>query len=260
MFSQEFEDDNEDLILTEDETDVIINNLKDELIMESILEQIENPFNNSFGNADYLDIFETRYTYLTTVYKNSTTFINKINEVKDNMYSEIFEAITKKFDLKYTSGNFDKMECTRELYSFFVLDYRDNLITYLTNLIIKEKKSLALSFNDTSKSLGVNALKKVLKNKEDAIIISNLPLIIDEIVKRDFDNLDIISDICNDDISCSTNYHINEYFLKDFSISPSKDFINLFFNVLINKTDGFSSIINQIKMDLLQLAPKKESN
>ena len=28
MFSQEFEDDNEDLILTEDETDVIINNLK----------------------------------------------------------------------------------------------------------------------------------------------------------------------------------------------------------------------------------------
>ena len=51
--SKNFEDTEleNDLVLTEDESDEIINNLKDELIMESILEQIENPLNNFFGNA-----------------------------------------------------------------------------------------------------------------------------------------------------------------------------------------------------------------
>ena len=261
MLNEDFftDEDDEDLVLTEDESDTIINNLKDELIMESINEQIKDPLNNSFGNADYLDIFTSRYQYLSECYKDSPSFIKKLNDIKELIYNNIFESITQKFNLSYNLSNINIIECASNLYYFFVIDYKQNLIDYILNDIFKNKKSILLSLQEPkyTKNLTINALKKVLKNKDDAIIISNILSVVDSIIKNDKDNLDVISDICKLDIEESNNYSIYQYFLKDFSLAPNKDFNNLFFKSIINRKEGFAFIVNEIKMELLENAPKK---
>lgn len=255
----EVESDESELILTEDETDNIINNLKDELILESIIQQIKHPFDNSYGNTDYLNIFETRYNYLIDVYKDSTTFISKISYVREVMYSEIFNTIIKKFNLSYTDNGLDVVEYTKYLYNFFCLDYKDDLINYFVNTILKNEKSIASSLSDPmySKTLSANALKKVLKSRNEAVIIANITEVIKNIVQSDMDNLVIIKSICDDDIADATKFYINKFFLVDFSISPSKDFKNIYFSIILNKEQGYNDIINQVKMNLYNIVPKK---
>ena len=257
-YSDSYEDNNE-LILTDDESDQIISNLKDELILESIMEQIDQPFNNSFNNTDYLDLFETRYNYLSEIYRDSSTFINKINDLKENLYSDIFKSITSKYHINYTDNGFDIVECATVLYNFFCLDYKDNIIRYIQSIILSEKKSLANNYADPqySKSLSANALKKTLKNKNDALIIANINDIIFNIVNRDSDNLEIIRIITNSDMMEYTNNRMYQFFLSDFSMSLDKDFSKIFFNIIINKLDGYSIIINTIKTNLFNLFPKK---
>lgn len=255
--TREPETDDSELILNEFESDQIINTLKDELIMENILEQVKYPLDN---DVDYLDIFETRYRYLSDVYKDSTMFIEKLNNVKDAIYSELFTAIVKKFNFSYTDNTLDINQCAKDLYNFFILDYKENLIQYFINTILLQKKSLALSLSDPqySKKVGVNALKKLLKHREDAIIISNINTVIQSIISNSTDNLELIKTMVADDIDEVSNYHVYQYFLNDFTIAPNSDFNDRFFDIIKNKREGYSAIINEVKILLLNLAPKKD--
>lgn len=255
----EVESNDDELILTEDESDEILSNLKDELILESIMEQIDNPFNNTSKNTDYLELFNTRYSYLTSVYNNSTSFIDKLNVVRDNIYNEIFKRIVNKFNISYTDNGFDINETANSLYHFFCLDYRDNIIEYLINHIMKERKSLSANLSEPqySKTLSANALKKVIKNRDIALILANINEVIKNLISRENDNLEVIKSICNYDIAEVTNFHINQYFLIDFSMSPNADFNQIYFGILLNKEEGYSSIINDVKTKIFNIAEKK---
>lgn len=258
MIENSYKDvDEEDLVtLTELESDEIINNLKDELIMENILEQIKNPLNTP--NKNYLELFETRYIYLRMVYIDSTSFINKLDEVKVTMYNDIFKKITDKFFITYDDTNIDIIACATDLYDFFILNFKDNLVDFITSTITKEKKSLALELNntDSTKKLGYIALRKILKNKDDALIISNVTTAINNIIGRDVKGIDIIKQICKLDIDEATNFRIFKYFFNDFSLNIEDNFIKIFFSSLLNKEEGYSFIINTIKSELLNIAPK----
>jgi len=258
-----FDDWNEDLVLTEDESNSLITNLKDELILENILEQIENPFSNLNNQTDYLELFKIRYNYLYFNYNTSTDFIKKLNDIRDEMYITIFKSITKKFNISYSSDLIDINECAENLYYFFILGYKNNIISFFFNNIIKEKKNLATSVINTvkdAKNATSIALKKILKNKEDAIIIPNINLVINTIIENSNDNLEVIKNICENDLEEVSNYKINQYFINDFSLCPEKDFIEIFFRPIKEKYEGYSFIINDLKTKLMNTAPKKNKN
>ena len=253
-------EDDELLLITDEESDNIINDLKDELILESIMVQIDKPFSSGHKNTDYLDIFETRYNYLITVYAESVDFVNKITEIKMTMYSEIFHKITTKYGIEYTDGNFDLCETVKYLYHFFCLDYQDNIVQYIVATIRHDKKSLSALYTEStfSKSLSANALKKVLKNRDEAIIIANLKDVVDTIISQDMDSLDVIKKITEEDAMEATNYKIYKYFLTDFILAPPKNFAKLYFEILYDKGEGYSTIINEIRTILYNYAPKKK--
>ena len=253
-------EDDENTVLTEAETDVILSELKDELLLESILEQIKNPLNSSYGNSDYLEIFRMRYNYLKEAYGSNKNFIKKLKELKYKIYFEIFDEIVRKFNLEYSPSNLSIEDCVYDLYSFFVLNYKDNIVDYIINIIIKEKKNLVkdLKHAKYSKSIGCSSLKKIFKYKEDAIILSNITNIINNIVNLERDNLDVISDICENDFNEVSNYNIYQYFITGFAMAPNNDFNDIFFKPLKKKEEGYTHIINDVRNHLLNINKRKD--
>ena len=247
-------------VLTADESDEIISRLNDELILESILDQIQHPLNSVATTRDYLTVFENRYNYLHEVYIESSDFISALDAARYNIYTHIFDAITDHYKITYDSDDFDIITAVQALYNFFCLDYLDDIVAYLIHIITTSKKSIVLSLADPtySKSLSTKALKKVLKDRDDAIIIAHISTVVQNIVSvPGYDPVQLIDDITQLDIYDATKYHMYKYFIDDGTFIPQQDFAQQYFDILIHKKQGYSRIISEIKTYLLDTAPKK---
>lgn len=255
MLNQNYDyQDNEDYILSDLEKKDIINNLTDDLLIENILEQIAKPSVNFFNMTNYIEIFKERLTYLKNIYKENNEFLNDLKDIEIKFYDEIFTAICKKFNITTDDSNLNIIDITEYLYIFFILNYKENLIYFYTDFIIKNKESLAKAFNEKEmdvKKISVTSLKKIFSNKNDVTILASLRNIIDFINNdEDIDNLELIENICCSDIEEATNYFIKKSFIDDMSLAVNKDFVKIFLSPIINKTEGYSFIITEVNTNL----------
>lgn len=243
----------EDNTLESNEQELLLINMTDELLIESINEQIESPHSIFYETTNYIDVFETRYKYLSERFRDTPDFINSLVEARHQFFLDIFNKIKKKFDFEVdefeTEDNMYIM--TRVLYEFLILEYVPNIKNFVLQYINVNRKSLVATFETKTKNLDSISLKKVLKNKADAIIIANLYSIIEDLTAIDFSTEDVLSYIVSYDESEYNNYFMNKYFIEDKALVSNK-FTGKFLSVLKKGNDNYHRIVNEIQLELLQ--------
>ena len=85
-------------------------------------------------------------------------------------------------------------EIGRNAYEFFVVNLRENITNFLKNYICINKSSLAELFTDEYKRKDVTTtnMKRLTKNKDDVVILSNIISVIYHILDLDLDPEDFM--------------------------------------------------------------------
>ena len=144
---------------------------------------------------------------------------------------------------------------TSVLYEFLILNYTENVKTFVINYINANKKSLSKNYTKI-KNLDTTSLKKTLRNENDIIMIANIYDIVENIINIDFSISDICKIIIETDMHEYNNYFINKYFVEE-QLLVSDSFKDNFLSILNKNNDKYYKIISDIQLELLQNATKK---
>lgn len=243
------EDDDLDL----NEQKLLLLKLNDELLIESIDEQINRPMTLYCEKTNYLDIFDDRYKYIVERFKDVPDLLLQVAEVREDFYGTIFEKICKKFDLELDDMTNDNniYIMTKVLYEFLILYYIDNVKAYVKQYIIRNKRSLVERFGG-EKKLDLTAMKKSVKNSANAIIITSMYKIIELICDTREDSIkNVLELIISEDEAEFNNYFMKKYFIEEEVLTSDK-FNEVFFSILNPNGDFFMRIVNEIQLDFIQ--------
>jgi hypothetical protein len=247
-----------DDVITPQEQTVLLNNLTDELLLENIYEQIEKPIMDLYDPTNFIDVFESRYKFLQMRFRETPDFISALNDTRRHFYISIFDKINARFGFTIDLTTEMIYPITKALYEFFILNYKENIETFIIQYIQENKKSLVSSFDDGSKNLDLISLKKIFKNKNDAVVLSNIYRIVDMIINQELPAKNILELIVSADPSESTNFFINRIFIEEeMEVDVEKGFSGIFLDNLIRKSDGYTKIINGLQMELFNIFPRK---
>ena len=254
MLDYDFEEigtEDDDLDLNEQK--LLLLKLNDELLIESIDEQINKPMTLYCEKTNYLDIFDDRYKYITERFKDVPDLLAQVAEVREDFYGTIFEKICKKYGLELDDMTNDNniFIMTKVLYEFLILYYIDNVKAYVKQYIIRNKRSLVERFGG-EKKLDLAAMKKSVKNSTNAIIITSMYKIIEAICDdRDTSIKDVLRLIISEDESEFNNYFMEKYFIQEEVLTSDK-FNQVFFSILNPSGDSYMRIVNEIQLDYIQ--------
>lgn len=176
------------------ELNEILTELPFDLIKESILEQINDPISS---RTNYIDVILDKVRVFEAQYDEDEELLEELHEQINNFMLSIIHAIDDKFNLlidynEIASGNIIEIgEC---IYNYFVVRYVKNITRFITKYIFKNKKSISQSYGDAAKKdVSTLAFKKQIKNNDDLCIITNLPLIIKDIINTNLNSYEFIS-------------------------------------------------------------------
>ena len=245
---------NEDGSLEANEQELLLLNLTDELLVESITDQINNPSSIFYDKSNYLDTFNTRYNYINTRFKDVPDLLQAVKEAKSEFYANVFKQICDKFGLTLDEdiNENDMYVMTTVLYEFLVINYVDNVTGFVIQYILNNKKSIIENFANKDKKLENISLNKKVKNSNDVIILASMYKIVEHIISLGLTTNDILRYIISADEGEFNNYFMNKYFVQEEVITSTK-FDDVFFSVLNKENDSYMRMINEIQMEYLRL-------
>lgn len=207
---------------TESEREELASKLSDEIIVANIREQLASPMLNSTLNNNVLKYFNERYDYITRMYCDDLKLIQICKTIRKNIYVEIFNEITRRFsigtNLDDYSDNEDFYFYVNEMYIFFVINYKTNLINFFKSYIYNNKKEIIKQFKNNSekKDLLFKSLKKTFGDSDDIHLIYNLEEIIRSYIELNTSDFEIIFDTIIEQDPYELNLHtINSLILEN---------------------------------------------
>jgi len=244
---------------TETERAELLAKLSDEVLLTNIEEQLKNPFINSVSYNDMLSIFDNRYDFIMQFYPEDESIIERCKDIKKNIYSKIYNVITTRFsitsDLNEIIGTDDFYFYTRELYNFFILKYRTNLVNFFISYLYSHKKDLVKEYEneEEKKDLMYRSLKKNLNNNEDILLLYYMENIINDFSQNEDEPEFIVEEIISTDEYEATNFAMKELLIDNrFNTTLEKMFIGEFFKPL-NDEEFQYDIYSSIRNDLITL-------
>lgn len=184
------------------ETELLLVDLPMDVIKESIRYQIQNPLST---RVNYVDAVNDIFRELRTQYAEDPEVLSTVNSYISDFYSFIIHETDQKFDLGIDTETFetaDYLQVGTAVYNFIILRYQKNITKFIQRYIAKNKKALVEHFDRETKKKDVTtiATKKKVKNKDDALIISNLPSVINYIINIEVEPAIFISYASNDEL------------------------------------------------------------
>lgn len=250
---------NEKNFYDDNEINEIINYLSYDLILENLKKQISK--DEGYGDINYLEVFNEKFNYIILTYGNNQEIVNKITELKHEFYLITLNAIEENFGFKM---NFKDIILREELYNiisiiykFFIINFNNTLISFYSNYIRKESKSIIKAFKNqiNYKDLYFTLLKKKL-NKESSIIIFSIGKIIDTI---EFEYIeDFIDLVIKNDVDEYDNYIINKLFNSEEFIDDLLCDINKFKEIVKTKIKEDITIQQSVKSIIFEELAGKE--
>ncbi len=246
-----FTPDEEYEIITSAETDSLISDFPIELLKENLRYQIENPLST---DVNYLETIMDRYHVLKGDFGDNEDAMEILTNETMDFFNFVIGQINDKFELSLNVDMYDNLQDCIDggmiLYRFLVLRYRKNVTKYLTKFITKNKKSLIEEFEDDLKKKDVTtvASKKKNKNRDDALIIANLPNIISYIMSLEIEPLDFMKYIAGEDnfeASYITRLILEGNLMSNFV----PGYLN---NIVVDYRDIMDEIQTDVKMKLMK--------
>ncbi|QXN67899.1 hypothetical protein FPHOBKDP_00145 [Listeria phage LPJP1] len=221
----------------------IITNISEDIMIDNILSQINDTDIQDLSEVrkSFFEYFEERYNFVKKNYNDDDEAMQNCREVFDDILNQIIKAISEKysFDLFFSDILlFDtKVEITKSLYYFFVINIRENIENMIYYFIMKNRKTLVKMFNTISKeerkNLSYINLSSAINN-DYTTMIYHLSMIIDNIEIPT--NEDIIELMVEDNSYELYNYvTVNTLVLTNFcEVNYNENFYSIFLDIIKN--------------------------
>ncbi len=175
--------DNENMINVFD-VERILGDLPLDIIKENVKSQIEDPLVFISNQCD--EVYETIDEAMEE-FGHIDDHRNELIEMKEDFSIFILKELDNKFNLGVdfeNIGDFEIHEIAQNCYDFFVLNLNENISNFLLNYILNNKSSLCEMFGDEYRRKDVTTInmKKITKNRDDVLILSNLNSVINNIL------------------------------------------------------------------------------
>jgi hypothetical protein len=214
--------------LTEKDIENIINSLSDDIIFDSLKEQIENVFISADTNPTYfLTYFTTKYDFIMNKYSDYEEVTAKVKEIREDFFFKVKALIEEKFDFVVEFPESVSMEnqiaTISHMYDFFVIRNKRHLLNILINYIEKELKNLIKHYKPLidKKDLTYTNMKKYV-NKDITVVVCKLPEIINEMI---IDSAEDLLKLAIDDSFEITNNIIHTVLVADQAASFGGTFV-----------------------------------
>lgn len=177
-------------VCPENEITVMMSHFSTDYIFDIIKDNIESQYTcYKLGTIpNIVSSFEQYFKYCLTMY-TSDEDVKKIHETRNETYSEIIRIICQYFNFYFNANQEDLFTAAFNLYDFFISNFTNNVVTFFSKYIIKEKNALYdlmnLSESKRSKDTSTIYNKKLYKNTKLAIINANLESVLDNIMTFD---------------------------------------------------------------------------
>jgi hypothetical protein len=203
--------------LTEKDIEQIVNSLSDDIIFDSLTEQIQSVFSSTDSSpVFYLTYFTSKYDFLINKYSEYTELCSKIKEIREEFFYKLKELIETQFNFTI---EFDSALSKEEqflyishIYNFFIIRFKENSANLITKYIEREMKDLIKYYKPLidKKDLSYANMKKTI-NKDATVVICKLPEIIQNMTVDS--PKDIISLLIDDE------YEISNMIVKDVFVN-----------------------------------------
>ena len=230
-----------------------------ELILENIRIQIDADLINPY-KVNYLKDYIYQYKYLCKEYEGDIDTLNVLNNSLIDTLNMVIDKISDKFNFRLDIDN-DKHIKTiaKSLYKFFVIKYEKNIIEFISNYILKNKKTIINTVKSTrgtiKKSKNVTSLaNKMLYSPNEAIIISNINFIVTEIIP----SLDLGVSYLEYLSSNNATLNIIKDLFYGHNISLEEDPYEMFILPIAEKHSGYGTIISEVTVNLANIYNKKD--
>lgn len=175
--------DNENMINVFD-VERILGDLPLDIIKENVKSQIEDPLVFISNQCD--EVYETIDEAMEE-FGHIDEYREELNEMKEDFSIFILREMDNKFNLGVdfeNIGDFEIHDIAKNCYDFFVVNLNENISNFLLNYILNNKSSLCEMFDDEYRRKDVTTInmKKITKNKDDVLILSNLNSVINNVL------------------------------------------------------------------------------
>lgn len=229
----------------------VISSLSDTIILDNVKDQINNIEENYSDNLYYLSYFNTKYDYLVNKYNDNKDILDKINSLKESIYTSIKEYIENKFCINIIFPDYITKDMAYNyiniIYKFFVINYQENVYSLITNYIKEEYKNIIKYYKNriNKKDLTYTNLNKNI-DKNLAIIICEINNIVENMVIDQ--PVDIINLVIKDDPN--EYYNENIFNLVNLQFISFKDnFVNNILNMIKSNDKLYLNIRTKLLND-----------
>lgn len=235
----------------------ILGDLPLELIKENITTQIADPLTYSSNYCK--EVYES-FDEAINECGHIEDFKNDIIEHRNSFTSFLLQELEQKFDLGMDVESMDDNSIenlTKACYEFFVINFRENINNFLLNYILANKSTLSGLFDDEYKRKDVTTMnmKKQVKSREDVLILSNLPDVINDILGKEYQNDDFL-ELCSEPGECIAEQIKSAN--KSFTLAGN--FVNNILNeIRFSHNDDIDDFSANIKLSILESISSNDS-
>lgn len=176
---------NNEVVLSYLDTDLLRDNLREQI---THIDELDTGNNTVYNSFNYIESFKEKYDYvLDSIDSDDIDLIQRVNDSRENIYNDIIELIKDKFGLEFTF-NFSLSDeeiriYTESLYKFFVININNTIASYIINRILIDKKNIIKSMKKSvnKKDINYSIIRKAVGNPDDAVVVYNIENYIDSI-------------------------------------------------------------------------------
>lgn len=229
----------------------ILGDLPLDLIKENITTQVSDPLTYPSNYCD--EVYEA--------FDEAKDEVGHIDDHKAELEGErnlftnfLLQELESKFDLGMDISSMYDNEIetlVRYCYEFFVIRFRDNMNSFLLNYILSNKMSLSSLFDDEYKRKDVTTMnmKKQLDSREDILILSNLPDVINYILSQEISNEDFLN------LSVEDGELVGEQIKEaNASFKLAGNFVaNIIDEIKFTHNDDIDEFCSNIRLDIMEM-------
>lgn len=176
---------NNEVVLSYLDTDLLRDNLREQI---THIDELDTGNNTVYNSFNYIESFKEKYDYvLDSIDSDDIDLIQRVNDSRENIYNDIIELIKDKFGLEFTF-NFSLSDeeiriYTESLYKFFIININNTIASYIINRILIDKKNIIKSMKKSvnKKDINYSMIRKAVGNPDDAVVVYNIENYIDSI-------------------------------------------------------------------------------
>lgn len=243
-----------------DDTDDNDEDFMSEVPLSIIENSIENQLNDplEYRKKDYISDFIAKYNYM----KENEFDIDggNIDSFHDDFMTFITNIYAEKLDLGFPEienmSDKDQHEIIHLVYTFFIRKIKKNFVTIICKELDDHKSELAENL-DKKKDITYNTFKEEIGDEEYASIISNLDLVIKEILAKIQDKYDVdkFFEMCDyGEVSVDREAIIEAF--NNFTITGN--FIPKYTDIVLNDEFFIIDIETKIRSHILKNFPMRK--